>query len=203
MPARLLMAEPGALEAELADRGLRLSADPTDRLLLRKVLTEMRAGRRVRRAYRTGWQDVGGGAVFLLSDGEAIGAAAEPVVLDTPAEDAARLAAAAGTLGGWQAEVATLVVGNPLAAFCVAAAFAAPLLHPLRETGGGFHLAGDSKRGKTTAMQMEVSVWGPPYAAGVLRNWNGTTNAFEAVAEQSAARRQPLCSAGAAGARPC
>jgi hypothetical protein len=100
MPARLLMAEPGALEAELMTRGLRLSVDPAARLRLRMALAEVRAGSRVRIAYRAGWQDATGTA-FLLPDGEVIGATAEAVVLDNRLEDASRLCATAGTLAGW------------------------------------------------------------------------------------------------------
>lgn len=181
MPARLLMTEPGALEAELADRGLRVSADPAARLHLRKALAEVRAGSRVRLAHRAGWQEAG--TAFLLPDGTVIGTTAEAVALDNPAEDAARLCATAGTLAGWQAEVAALAVGNALAAFCLSAAFVGPLLLPLGETGGGFHLTGDSKRGKTTAAQLGLSAWGLPYKGAALRDWNGTANAFEATAE--------------------
>lgn len=184
MPARLTVAEPGALEAELADRGLQVSADPTARLRLRMALAEVRAGGRVRLAYRTGWQDEAGGA-FLLPDGEVIGDTAEPVVLHTPGEDAARLSATAGTLEGWRAEVAAVAVGNPLAAFCLSAAFAGPLLLPLGLTGGGFHLTGNSKRGKTTAVQVGLSAWALPHKGAGLRDWNGTAGAFEAAAEDA------------------
>jgi putative DNA primase/helicase len=117
MPARLLMAEPGALEAELVSRGLRLSADPAARLRLRMALAEVRAGSRVRLAHRAGWQDAAGTA-FLLPNGEVIGSTAEAVALDNPPEDAARLCATAGTLAGWQAEVAALAVGNPPGRCC-------------------------------------------------------------------------------------
>lgn len=182
VPKRLLVAETGALEAELVSRGLGISVDHNDRASLRRALGGVRAGSRVRLAHRAGWQS---GGVFLLPDGEVIGTSAsgEAVVLDNPPEDAARLCASAGTLAGWQAEVAALAVGNPLAAFCMAAAFAAPLLHLLGEPGGGFHLSGSSKRGKTAAARMGLSAWARPFEDAALRKWNATANAFEGVAE--------------------
>jgi uncharacterized protein (DUF927 family) len=183
MPMRLMMAAPGALEAELVDRGLSVSANSAARQRFRQALAEVRAGARVRLAYRAGWQEDPAGATFLLPDGAVLGGTAETVVLHTPPEDAARLCAAAGGLAGWRDGVAALAAGNPLAAFCVAAAFAGPLLLPLGEPGGGFHLVGGSKRGKTLAARMGLSVWGAPHKGAALRDWNGTANAFEAAAE--------------------
>lgn len=184
MPARLLMAEPGALEAAFVERGLRVSADPRARLRLRMALAEVKAGGRVRLAHRAGWQEPPDTA-FLLPDGEVIGTSAEAVVLENPPEDAARLCAAAGTLDGWQREVAAPAVGNPLAAFCLSAAFAAPLLQVVQAAGGGVHIHGGSKRGKTLAVQMGLSAWGLPYKGAALRDWNSSANGFEATAEEA------------------
>lgn len=179
LPRRMLVAEPGALEAELENRGLRLSVDSGDRMHLRRALSGMKSGDGVQLAQRAGWH----GSAFLLPDGEVVGASAEALVLDGAPEDAARLCATAGTLDGWRDGVAALAVGNPLAAFCTAAAFCGPLLLTLGEPGGGFHLTGASKRGKTTATLFGLSVWGRPDKAGALHDWNGTANAFEATAE--------------------
>lgn len=185
MPMRLLMAAPGALEAELVDRGLSVSASPAARLRLRQALAEVRVGTRARLAYRAGWQEGAAGAAFLLPDGTVLGETAETVLLHNPPDDADRLCAAAGTLAGWRDGVAALAVGNPLAAFCTAAAFVGPLLMPFGQAGGGFHLFGGSKRGKTLGAQLGLSAWGLPYKGAALRDWNGTANAFEAAAEES------------------
>ncbi len=185
MPARLLMVGPGELEAELVSRGLRIAAEGAARMALRKALGEVRAGSRVRLADRAGWHGAPGRA-FVLVDGDVIGdAEGEAIVLGSPPEDAERLCAASGSLVGWQRDVAALASGNPLAAFCMAAAFAGPLIGLLGETGGGFHLFGDSKRGKTTAVQLGLSAWGLPTKGSALRDWNGTANSFEAAAEES------------------
>jgi len=72
-----------------------------------------------------------------------------------------------------------------MATFAMSCAFAGPLLLPLGEVSGGFHLSGGSKAGKTTACQMGASVWGPAHKGGMLRDWNSTANALEAVAEEA------------------
>ncbi len=137
-------------------------------MLFRRYLGQVRAGSRVRIAYACGWQGGGADAVYLLPDGTVLGGggAAEHVVLQHASPDAAHRCATAGGLAGWRAEVAAPAVGNPLAAFCVAAAFAGPLLLLAGEPGGGFHLAGPSKRGKTLAVQMGLSAWGPAVQGG-------------------------------------
>jgi uncharacterized protein (DUF927 family) len=183
VPSRLIHSEPGALETTLAEAGLFISPEPGDRLALRDALAGLKTSARVRRATRCGWQP--GGAVYLLPDGATIGEAGEPVLLDhVTAEDAARCGVS-GDLEGWQSEVAALAIGNPAAAFCLAAAFAGPILDIAGEPSGGFHLAGPSKIGKTLALMMGVSGWGRPYKAGALRDWRSTANAMEAALEQS------------------
>lgn len=185
MPHALVMVEPGRLEAELVRRGLRLSADPGARLLLRRGLAEVRTGSRVRVAYAAGWQGNEAAPAFLLPDGTLLGKTAERVVLHNPPADATQRCATVGTLEGWKTEVAALAAGNPLPVFCIAAAFAGPLLHLAGDAGGGFHLYGGSKRGKTLAMQMGLSAWALPYkASGGLRDWRSTANALEAAGEE-------------------
>jgi hypothetical protein len=185
LPAELLMVQPGQFEAELARRGLRLAADPAARALLRLALAEVETGSRVRIAYATGWNGTDTAPSFLLPDGTVLGEAAEPVVLHNPPADAAQRCAEMGTLSEWQAEVAALAIGNPLAVFCMSAALAGPLLLPAGDAGGGFHLYGKSKLGKTLAVQMGLSAWGLPHkASGALRDWRSTANALEAAAEE-------------------
>lgn len=186
MPARLLMVGPGEAEGELVDRGLRVSADPAARLHLRRALAEVRAGTKVTTVSRAGWHATPGAPdAYVWPDGETIGQPAEPLVMAEAGEEAATRCATAGTLAGWQAEVAAKAVGNPMAGFALSCAFAGPLLLPLGEVSGGFHLAGGSKGGKTTGCQMAATVWGPQHKGAVLRDWNSTANALEAVAEEA------------------
>jgi len=185
LAADMAVADPGRLEAELARRGLRISADPRARTPLRRALAEVQSGDRVRVAYATGWQGTDAAPAYLLPDGAILGTPGEPVVLHAPPADAAQRCGVAGTLDGWRAEVASLAAGNPLATFCMAAAFTGPLFLLAGETGGGFHFCGPSKVGKTLAMQMGLSAWGLPFkAGGALRDWRSTANALEAAGEE-------------------
>ncbi|MCK8787741.1 DUF927 domain-containing protein [Roseomonas sp. NAR14] len=187
MPHRLLMVGPGELEAALVERGLRVSPDLAARQLLRRALGEVQSGSRVMLVTRAGWHGgVGEATAYVLPDGTVIGEAAEALALRNTAEDAARRVATAGTLTAWQEQVAALAVGNPVATFCLAAAFVGPLLEIAGEDGGGVHLFGPSKRGKTVALKMASSVWGPPDKAGALRDWRATSNALEAACEEAA-----------------
>jgi uncharacterized protein (DUF927 family) len=187
IPARLIHAEPGTLETRLNEGGLFVSPDPGDRLALRDALAGLKTTARVRRSTRCGWHAVPGQSapVYLMPDGTTFGATAEPVVLDGAAPDLTNRCGTAGSLEEWQTEVAARAVSNPAAAFCIAAAFAGPLLELAGEPSGGFHLAGPSKIGKTTAAQIGVSVWGLPDKRGALRDWRSTANAMEAALEEA------------------
>jgi len=186
MPARLLVTAPGELEAALLERGLRVSPNLAARLLLREALGGVQAGSRVTLVTRAGWHAVGSDrAAYILPDGAVIGATAETLVMKSSPENAAQMVAQAGTLDGWKAEVAAPAVGNPLAVFCLAAAFVGPLLDACGEPSGGFHITGRSKVGKTLALRLALSAWGPPIKGAMLRDWRSTANGLEGAAEEA------------------
>ena len=62
----------------------------------------------------------------------------------------------------------------------VATALTGPVIPLLNEESGGFHFAGDSSCGKTTALYPACSVWGPP--ATFINRWRATANGIEAKA---------------------
>lgn len=186
MPARLLVTAPGELEAALLERGLRVSPNPAARLLLREALGGVQAGSRVTLVSRSGWHAVGSDeAAYILPDGAVIGATAETLVMKAPPENAVQMVAQAGTLQGWQEEVAAPAAGNPMAAFLLSAAFAGPLLDACGEPSGGFHVTGRSKVGKTLALRLSLSAWGPPVKGAMLRDWRSTANGLEGAAEEA------------------
>ncbi|WP_159993745.1 DUF927 domain-containing protein [Roseomonas sp. 18066] len=187
MPARLLMVGPGELEAALVERGLRVSPDPAARLHFRRALGEVQAGSRVTLVSRTGWHaQPGQDPAYVLADGSAFGCkTSEAMVLKLQAEAAVQLVAQAGTLEGWQQQIAAHAVGNDMAVAAIAGAFVGPLLEPLGEPSGGLHLAGRSKVGKTLALRLGLSVWGMPFKGGALRDWRSTANGLEGAAEES------------------
>ncbi|SFB07339.1 Uncharcterized protein, DUF927 family [Azotobacter beijerinckii] len=82
-----------------------------------------------------------------------------------------------GTLDGWQAEICTYCLGNPVLIVSACCALAGPLLAKVGVNGGGFHLVGDSSSGKSLAQQVAASVWGNPdtFAA----SWDVTRGGME------------------------
>lgn len=92
-----------------------------------------------------------------------------------------------GTLEQWQEYVAKPCTGNPLLVFMLCTSFAGCLLKYTGLDSGGFHLFGQSSKGKTTALQITASVWGcgaDPAASedAYIGRWNTTGNALEATA---------------------
>lgn len=187
MSKRLLMLTQGDLEAELVDKGLRVSPTQFAKAALRQALGEVISGNRVTTVARPGWHTHEDGAYcFILPNGEVIGRAigAEPLVLRAVSETADQQVSASGTLEEWKADVAARMAGNDLPAVVLCCGFAAPLLDVASESSGGFHLAGRSKTGKTLTARGAVSIWGPP-RGGLLRSWRTTANALEGIAEES------------------
>lgn len=68
-------------------------------------------------------------------------------------------------------------IGNSRLILAISAALAGPLLEPLGEESGGFHLSGGSSQGKSTALAVAASVWGC-----AVHSWRATDNAAETMA---------------------
>ena len=86
-----------------------------------------------------------------------------------------------GSLEDWKLHIAKRILGNSVPEFCIACAFAAPLLTPCGLDGGGFHLLGDSSSGKTTSLCLAASVCGGG-DHGYIQSWRSTDNAVEGIA---------------------
>jgi putative DNA primase/helicase len=117
----------------------------------------------------TGWHD----GAFVLPDA-VIGCANEALIysgkLRPPVEEV-------GTLEGWRDGVAKYAVGNPLLALTLGAGFAGALLRLSGMDSGGFHIAGDSKAGKSTVCDMAASIYGQP--KDYRQTWHGTATGIE------------------------
>jgi hypothetical protein len=86
---------------------------------------------------------------------------------------------AAGSLEDWVKGI-SVIREHPIARFIMAAAFAAPLLKPLRERSFFIHTWGPSKGGKTATLKAALSVWGEP--EGLMASFNTTKVALERMA---------------------
>ncbi|MGW0942938.1 DUF927 domain-containing protein [Streptomyces sp. NPDC002623] len=119
-----------------------------------------------------GWQD----------DGTFVSSPEDGIKVDTPFEEQrgpARAHARKGTLEGWQETVAQLA-GYPVPRVAIAAALAAPLLKPLGLNSFTLDISSRSTKGKTTALQVALSVWADPSEhASAMSNWRTTLYAIE------------------------
>lgn len=174
MPMAMLAGSGEELRAELLRQGLEMTTIATRRGKLTEYIGQARPEAKARCVLCTGWHD---GAFVLPSTtyGEQPG---EPVIFQGAMADGVALGVA-GTLDGWRAHVAVPCIGNSRLVLALSAAFAGPCLGLLESEGGGFHLRGSSSSGKSTALAVAASVFGPP---AYVRTWRATDNALEAVA---------------------
>ncbi|WP_367025421.1 DUF927 domain-containing protein [Methylococcus sp. ANG] len=171
MPMELLRGSGEELRGELLAMGVRI--DPSSHRLLGQYLQAVTPKRRVTCALQTGWS----GSSFVLPD-TVIGQAASGVIFQS-GERGHDEYTTAGTLDGWQAEIAGRAAGNPLLMLALSAAFAGPLLAKCNAESGGLHFVGDSSTGKTTLLEAACSVWGGP---NYRRSWRATANGMEGAA---------------------
>ncbi|MFE1543640.1 DUF927 domain-containing protein [Streptomyces microflavus] len=119
-----------------------------------------------------GWQD----------DGTFVSSPEEGIKVDTPFEEQrgpARAHAPKGTLDGWKDTVRALAP-FPVPRVAIAAALAAPLLRPLGLNSFTLDISSRSTKGKTTALQVALSVWADPSEhASAMSNWRTTLYAIE------------------------
>ena len=116
---------------------------------------------------RAGWN----GEAYILAGGEAINADGANILYngDTSQKDGYT---EKGSLKEWQEQAARYAENNSRLCLALGLSMAAPFLALLNEEGGGFHLAGDSSKGKTTAARLALSVWGDPETT--KGNWDTT-----------------------------
>lgn len=86
-----------------------------------------------------------------------------------------------GTSEQWRRYVAAPLAGNSNVMLTVGTFVAAPVLRWADEPGGGFHLYGQSKIGKTLIGAVGQSIWGKPYVPGAGADsfgytWESTAN---------------------------
>lgn len=201
--ARALFAgECGELRQRLASGGLSLNGASFARQAFAEYLNVVSSPRRARSVARVGWHMFGDRRVFVLPS-QTFGEAGERVVLQA-GEREPSLYEASGTLVEWRERVSRLCIGNSRLLLAASCSFAAPLLALIGEDGGGFHLRGNSRLGKSTALRVAASVCGGAPgegAGGFIRQWRATGNALEAVAAAHCDGLMPLDEMGQIDAR--
>ena len=79
----------------------------------------------------------------------------------------------------WRENIGILCRGNSRLIIAVSTAFTAPLLHLLDRPNFGIQQVGKSSAGKTTALYVAASVYGP---RSYVKSWRATDNGLETVA---------------------
>lgn len=175
IPARLLAGDGREMREMLADEGFVVPQQLAGRRALAEYIAYAQDCPVVHVADRPGWH----GDSFALPDGVLSAASCvTPVAMDMG--DRAHFLGVSGTQEGWR-ELATLAAQSSRATFAICVALAAPLLRLLGMEGGGFHLFGDSTRGKTTMLIISGSVWGGGGKDGFVRSWRTTDNGAEGL----------------------
>ncbi|SAI30798.1 Superfamily II helicase and inactivated derivatives [Bordetella ansorpii] len=124
--------------------------------------------------HHVGWTDYR----YVLAD-RVYGHAAEEIALHPDAPTFSGHARQ-GTLGGWNATIGRLAIGNSRLMAALLTALASPLVQATGLESGGVHFYGVSSSGKTTLLAAAGSVFGAPQS--VIRTWRSTSNALETVA---------------------
>ena len=169
MPMQMLAGDGVDVLSVLLGEGLELDRKAKSRIL--DYINAQHPSERLRAASTTGWH----GNVFVLPDSIFGG---EDIWYQATERTAPY--GVAGTLEGWQAQVAAKAVGNPMLTLGISAGFAGVLLEKLNIDGAGLHLFGDSSAGKTTILQAAISVWG---GSMFRRTWRTTSNGLEGAAK--------------------
>lgn len=176
MPAEMLAGEGTDYRSILSSMGAVLEPASKARGLLARYFTVAHPTARALCVATIGWHD----KVFVLPN-EVFGQDQERVILQSRNPNDVAAFEMKGSLTEWQTHVGSLCAGNSRLVLAVCTALAGPLLKPLGEESGGFHLRGASSRGKTKALKVSASVWG---SEGFIKTWRATSNGLEGVAQQ-------------------
>ena len=175
-PMELFSGDGAEVRAELLRGGLTISTIQAVRNLLSAYIQNFPTKKRARCVERLGWH----GNRYVLPD-ETIGGGEgdETVVFQNP-HALEPTFSVSGTVADWRENIATLAVGNHQLMFVLSAGFSGTILDIAGMEGGGFHLCGNSSKGKTTLLRAATSSWGNP--AKHMRSWRSTANALEGAA---------------------
>jgi putative DNA primase/helicase len=148
---------------------------PEEKSRVRHLIQTPPAGKFARTVNRVGWH----GRYFSLPH-TTIGQTPEELTVwdGERSEDSFRTL---GTLGDWKENVAKPSADQHRLVSALSLALVGPLMPLIGSLEGfGLHFHGQSSTGKTTALQVACSVWGPPSL--FMKTWRATANGLEALA---------------------
>lgn len=159
----------------LQKRGITIFSGRRKRELLADYLQTQGAKTPYTVSNKSGWH----GSAYILPNGEII-AQDNPAIIYNGDTSRAKGYNVSGSLKDWQQQIARYAAGNSRLCLALGTALAAPLLSKIHEAGGGFHIYGNSRDGKTTAALVALSVWGQPESLKMA--WKGTGYGFDNIA---------------------
>ena len=171
-PSTLLGADTSDFHRELARLGYILASGQKSKRLLEDFVKLSSPKARIRCVSKIGWHE----DVFVLPDETFGNKGPERILYQSETTDHHFLTS--GTVEEWRDNVGRLCAGNSRLVFAVSTAFAAPLLHLGGIDSGVNHFFGASSTGKTSALQVAASVYGPK---DYIRSWRTTDNGLEAA----------------------
>jgi len=170
MPLDMLSGSCEELRAELLRQGLRIEHHKRNHLP--SYLQSQRPKKQLECALKVGWH----GDCFILPD-RVIGNR-DDVFFQTDHAVTAEYGQR-GTLEQWQQAISLYCMNNPLLLFQTSIGFAGALLKKCHLDYAGFHIFGDSSKGKSTGHKIAASIWG---GEGFRKSWKATGNGLEAAA---------------------
>ena len=170
--------ENGRLWETLRGLGCRILPSQLARHTIRDYLLTYESPKVIRTYGKSGWtKGPKGEPAFVLGSeviGDTDGRFESIENLPTPCESK-------GSIDSWIENIAAPANKSPIWGFAVCAAFAAPLMEALNYGGGGgWHFYGASSTGKSLALEIASSVFGPPK---YKQTWNTTAGGVEVMAE--------------------
>jgi putative DNA primase/helicase len=175
MPLAMLAGDINDIKRRLLDGVLHVYYGRPNAEKLANYLLSVRPASIARCVNRTGWD----GGVYV-TPARVFGSTGDSLVVYQPDQAPNLPWQERGDLIAWQNEIARYAISNSRLGFAMSAAFAGPLLHLVGEDSGGFHFAGGSSSGKTTALHCSASVYGVN-----LTTWRSTGNGVEALAAEA------------------
>jgi uncharacterized protein (DUF927 family) len=189
MPMTMLGRNGDDLIEELLRQGLEVVSDRNKRKHVLAYIQGSEPGVTARCVTTTGWH----GSAFVLPDRTIGESQSEPLIFQTAAPDGTKLGSA-GTLADWQQHIAAPCANNSRLVLVLSMGFAAACMGLTGAEGGGLHLRGKSSAGKSTALAVAASIFGPP---SYRREFRATDNSLESIAALHSDLLLPLDEIGA------
>lgn len=174
MPCAMLAKDGAEVREALLAQGVEITLNPDRRRRLGEYIMAAEPGRFARCVARTGWHDDA-----FVTPAQVIGDTGDEELVLQAATPGTSDMAETGTLEQWREGVSVRCAGNSRLVLAICAALAAPCLALVGQEGGGLHFRGASSSGKSTALAVAASVYGPP---AYVRQWRTTGNALEGLA---------------------